>query len=237
MNALDVERLQAGYGPITVLHDVSLGLREGQFGAMLGPNGAGKSTLLLAIAGLLPIRRGAVRLYSSDVTREPGHRRARRGLSLVSEQLNLFPSMTVRENLLVGAHRCTDKQALQRRLTSTLDLFPRLAERSKQLAGTLSGGERRMLAIARALMSEPRILLIDEPSNGLAPSVVDDVFVAIADLKHKGITILLVEQHVKRALELADVAWVIERGEIRLEGCAADLQHHSYIREVYLGSR
>jgi len=235
MSSIDVYALDSGYGPVTVLRGVSLSLSEGSFGVVIGPNGAGKSTLLLTIAGLLSARHGSVRFDGRDVTREPAYRRTRCGLSLVSEQLNLFPSMTVLENLLVGGRSCKRREQLDRRLREIFDLFPRLAERSGQLAGTLSGGERKMLAFGRALMSAPTVLLIDEPSNGLAPNVVENLFQVIRNFKLRGMTVLLVEQHVHRALALADQAWLLERGQIRLSGDAKALAQNPYVREVYLG--
>lgn len=231
---LRVTDLHAAYGPIEVLHGVSLTVEAGQFGVVLGPNGAGKSTLLLALAGLVRVPSGEVTFEDRDLNPLPAHARVRGGIGLVSEQLNLFPNMTIRENLLVGGFH-TPRGELAQRLDTVHELFPWLAERAAQVAGTLSGGQRKMLALGRALMGDPRVLLVDEPSSGLAPAVVGTVFDALRELHRRGLTVLLVEQHVQRSLALADHAWVLEGGLLRLEGTADELRDNPYVREAYLG--
>jgi branched-chain amino acid transport system ATP-binding protein len=232
---LDVEDLVVSYGGSTALWGVSLAVASGQTVAMVGPNGAGKTSLMHALGGLVPIAGGRVRLAGEDITRLPPHARAVRGLALCPEGRRLFGSLNVYENLLVGAHICRDRRRLGGRLERVLTLFPRLAERRQQTARTLSGGEQQMLAIGRALMAEPRLLLLDEPSLGLAPIVAREVFGTIGRIHADGVTVLLVEQNVLDSLAVADRGYVLENGRIRLTAPATDLLASGDLRKSYLG--
>ncbi len=232
---LIVTDLAAGYGFLEILHGVSLRVEEGEMVALLGPNGAGKSTTLRCIAGLLPVSAGDIRFRDASIRGWPAHRVSRRGVSLVPEALHLFTGMNVRENLLLGGYCVRDSSKARKNEDFVYDLFPRLAERRRQLAGTLSGGERKMLAIGRALMGSPTLLLIDEPSLGLHARLASDVFAALRRLPAEGLTILLVEQNVPATLEMADRAYVLERGQIVLSGPASELAQSAHVREVYLG--
>ena len=232
---LEVKHLDSGYGYLQVVWDVSLEVAEGEFVALLGPNGAGKSTILSTIAGLINPVAGEVSLYGKRIDGLPAHEVHRMGISLVPEALRLFPVMTVRENLLVGAYTVRDRKRMQELFDSVLGLFPVLQERAKQLAGTLSGGERKMLAIGRSLMSDPRLLLVDEPSLGLAPQLVLSVFEALERLNEQGVTILLVEQNVETTLRMTHRGYVVEQGRIVLQGPSADLLTDGYVKKAYLG--
>ena len=234
---LDVKDLHAGYGRAEVLHGLSLQARSGSVVTVIGPNGAGKSTLLNALMGVLPAR-GQIAYAGRSVALQTLEERVMQGMALVPETRALFGSMPVEDNLLLGAYR---QVRLGRRdstpaLNEVYALFPRLKERRTQLAGTLSGGERQMLAVGRALMSKPTLLMLDEPSLGLAPLVVRDVFKTIAGLRATGVTILLVEQNARAALEVADYGYVLEMGEIALEGPAAELATDSRVIDTYLGA-
>lgn len=232
---LEVKNLNAGYDFLQVLWDISLDVDEGEFVALIGPNGAGKSTTLKTIAGLLQPTGGEVLFKDQPVAGTPAHQMNRMGVSFISESLNLFADMSVRENLLLGAYTVHDKQQEEETLEFVLDLFPRLREREGQLAGTLSGGERKMLAVARGMMSSPELLLVDEPSLGLAPQLVLTVFNALESLRQEGVTILLVEQNVNTTLRITDRAYVLENGRIMLEGPSDDLLDNRHVREAYLG--
>jgi branched-chain amino acid transport system ATP-binding protein len=232
---LQVTGLQSGYGFLLVLRGVSLSVGRGELVALLGPNGAGKSTTLRSIAGLVPPWKGEVLFAGRPVTGLPAHQISRLGIGFVSETLNLFTGMTVYENLMLGAYGVADGQQRRQTLHSVFTLFPRLAERRAQLAGTLSGGERRMLGIGRALMASPAVLLVDEPSLGLAPKLTQALFAALAELRGRGHTILLVEQNVPLTLEIADRVYLLEQGEIVLQGSAAHLAETEHVRRVYLG--
>jgi branched-chain amino acid transport system ATP-binding protein len=232
---LRVEGLCAGYGDMPVLWDVSLAVYPGELVAVIGSNGAGKTTLLHAVAGLLRPTRGVIRLDGAEIQALPAHVRPDRGLALVPEGGQPFPHLTVRENLEVGAYRALARARLATNLERAWALFPRLREREHQLAGTLSGGERQMLAIARALMSAPRLLLLDEPSLGLAPLVVEQVFAVLDALRRDGLTILLVEQNVQQALELADRAYVLESGRVVRTGVARALLADPAVAQHFLG--
>ncbi len=234
---LEVKNLQAGYDCLQVLWDVSLTVAEGEFVALIGPNGAGKTTTLRALAGLIRPLGGEARFLGKSLAGLSPHVIARRGLSLVTEELNLFEAMTVYENLLLGAYSRRDRKKIRSTLDYIYHLFPVLEARQKQLAGTLSGGERRMLAVGRGLMSDPRMLLIDEPSLGLAPMMVTTVFEALKTLHQRGVTLLLVEQNVNTTLHLADKAYVLERGNVVLQGSSADLLENPYLKDTYLGKR
>ena len=231
---LEVKNLQAGYDYLQVLWDVSLHVSQGEFVALLGPNGAGKTTILRTIAGVITPMAGKVRLNGESIGGLSAHQIHRKGLSFVPEDLNLFAGMTIHENLLLGAFGIRDKSRVKESLDLVLDLFPRLAERRNQLAGTLSGGERKMLGVARGLMSGPSLLLVDEPSLGLAPLLVMSVLEALQELNRNGVTILLVEQNVNMTLHLTDRSYVLEQGRIALEGTSAALLENEHVQEVYL---
>ena len=230
---LAVEGLRAGYGNIEILHDVSLALDDGTLCAIVGANGAGKTTLLMALAGLIAKRGGQVRFDGADVTRLPSHALVKRGLVLVPEGRRMLPGMSVEENLQVAAS--VRGAAGFARIDGLFDRFPILRTRRNVPAGSLSGGEQQMLAIARALAIEPRALLLDEPSMGLAPKLVDEIFSIVADERARGTSTLLVEQNARRALALADRAYVMERGRIVLTGTGAELATHRDVVAAYLG--
>ena len=232
---LEIKDLDTGYDFLQVLWDVSLRVAEGEFVALIGPNGAGKTTALRAIAGLLPPRRGQILFRQQPIGGRPAHQVTRLGISFVSETLNLFPAMSVSENLLLGAYTVHDRNAVQASLEFVFELFPRLRERRSQLAGTLSGGERKMLAVARGMMPSPSLLLVDEPSLGLAPMLTLDVFEGLVALRKRGVTILLVEQNVNTTLQMVDRAYILEQGRIVLEGKGADLLHNEHVKKAYLG--
>jgi branched-chain amino acid transport system ATP-binding protein len=232
---LQVDGIDVFYGDVQVLHGLTFEVREGEIVTLLGSNGAGKTTTLRAISGLRPPRRGDIRLRGESLLELPAAARSDRGIALVPEGRELWAQLTVRENLELGAYGRRSRGAAARNLARVLALFPRLAERSRQLAGSLSGGEQQMCAIGRALMGEPTLLMLDEPSLGLAPVVVDQVMEVIAGLHRGGVTILLVEQNLRKALEIADRGTVIEAGQVRLEGTAAELSANPRIRASYLG--
>jgi branched-chain amino acid transport system ATP-binding protein len=229
---LEVSGLAAGYLGENVVEGVDLEVAAGQAVAVIGSNGAGKTTLFRALCGVLPVSAGRVRFDGRDITGRPAHRVARAGLSYVPAERHLFPGMSVRENLLLGAYpRRPDPSTLQ----LVLDLFPRLKERRRQAAGSLSGGEQQMLAVGRALMSRPRLLLLDEPTTGLAPKLARAAYQALGALKETGVTLLVAEQQVPLALSLADRGYVLENGRIRLEGTSRDLERNPEVRRAYLG--
>ncbi len=232
---LKISHLDASYGFLQILWGVSLEVAAGEFVALIGPNGAGKSTTLRSIAGLLTPKGGEILFKGQSIGGLPVHKVSRLGISYVSESLNLFTDMSVRENLLLGAYTVQDKQKQLEALTFIFDLFPRLAERKNQLAGTMSGGERKMLAIARGMMSSPELMLVDEPSLGLAPYLVADVFNSLRRLQERGVTILLVEQRVNATLEITDRAYVLEHGRVALEGPSSQLKTNEHVRKAYLG--
>jgi len=232
---LQVNNLNASYGFLQILWGVSLQVAEGEFVALIGPNGAGKTTTLRSIAGLLTPSSGQILFRDQPIGGLPAYKISRMGISYVSERLNLFTDMSVRENLRLGAYSVKDKQKQLDSLDFVFDLFPRLAERSAQLAGTMSGGERKMLAIARGMMSDPQMMLVDEPSLGLAPYLVADVFNSLRKLRERGVTILLVEQRVNATLEITDRAYVLEHGKVSLEGLSSDLKSNEHVRKAYMG--
>jgi branched-chain amino acid transport system ATP-binding protein len=235
--ALVVGSLTAGYGRVSVLHDVGLEVADGEMVTVVGANGAGKSTLLKVIAGLVAPREGTVSFEGRDVTRLKAERRVDQGMALVPEGRRLFGPLTVAENLELGAYsrRRSGPDALAAVRETVFELFPRLSERSSQPAATLSGGEQQMLAIGRALMSSPRLLLLDEPSLGLAPLVVKEIFAALDKLRAGGVTVLLVEQDARLALKHADRGYVLRTGRVALSGTAADLVADDDVRLIYLG--
>ncbi len=235
---LEVKDLHAGYGKAEVLHGITLPVRAGQVVTVIGPNGAGKSTRLGALMGLLPLR-GEVRFAGQDVTRLTLEERVMAGLALVPERRELFGTMSVEDNLVLGGWRPM-KQRLPRwrdGLEQVYELFPRMKERRAQAAGTLSGGERQMLAIGRALMGQPKLLMLDEPSLGLAPLIVRDIFRIIETLRDRGVSILLVEQNARAALNVADEGHVLETGDVVLSGPAAQLAGDSRVIDTYLGAK
>jgi branched-chain amino acid transport system ATP-binding protein len=235
---LEVKDLHAGYGKAEVLHGIHLPVRAGQVVTVIGPNGAGKSTLLGALMGLLPLR-GEVRFAGQDITRLTLEERVMAGLALVPERRELFGTMSVEDNLVLGGWRPM-KQRLPRwrdGLEQVYELFPRMKERRTQAAGTLSGGERQMLAIGRALMGQPKLLMLDEPSLGLAPLIVRDIFRIIDTLRERGVSILLVEQNARAALNVADEGHVLETGDVVLSGPAAQLAGDSRVIDTYLGAK
>lgn len=232
---LEVREIQSGYGDLQVLWDVSLSVARGEFVALVGPNGAGKTTTLRTIAGVIQPSAGDIRFLDTSISNLGGHEINRMGLSFVTEELNLFPNMTVRDNLLVGAHKVQDRRRIRESMDDVFDLFPRLKDRQKQPAGTLSGGERKMLAIGRGLMSDPTLLLVDEPSLGLAPMLTEATLTALRELNRRGIAVLLVEQHVGKALGICDRGYVLEQGRVALEGPSDELMASTHVREVYLG--
>ncbi len=235
MAVLEVRDLSAGYGEVQILWDLSFRLEAGQLTALIGANGSGKTTTLRAVLGLIRPWRGAIFFDGRDVTMLPPHRKAAMGLIMVPEGRQLFADMTVMENLEMGAVTGRARPRFRQNLDRVFDLFPRLKERRNQKAGTLSGGEQQMLAIARALMAEPQILFLDEPSLGLSPLLVLNLFESIRRLKSEGLTMLLVEQNVHLALAVSDYAYVLSGGRIELEGKARDVARDDRVRKAYLG--
>ncbi|MEC5407117.1 branched-chain amino acid transport system ATP-binding protein [Paraburkholderia sp. BL6669N2] len=234
---LKVDSVKVSYGAIQAVKGVSLEVREGEVVTIIGANGAGKSSLLKSIAGLQAVSSGRITVGGRDCTQLPAHMRLGLGIALSPEGRGVFPDQTVRENLLLGAYsRKQPMSATEVAMEREFDRFPRLRERQNQLSGTLSGGEQQMLAISRALMSQPRMLLLDEPSLGLAPLVIRDIFDAIRSLREDGLTILLVEQMAKQALGVADRAYVLEVGNITLEGSGRDLLNDPKVKAAYLGA-
>lgn len=231
---LGVSGLSVSYGKVPALRNLSLEMRAGSIVTVIGPNGAGKTTLLAAIAGLLPAQ-GTVCCFGRQVSRWPVEQRVEHGLVLVPEKRELFASMSVADNLQLGGFSRRREGSAASTLSQVYTRFPRLAERRGQLAGTLSGGERQMLALGRALMAKPRLLLLDEPSLGLAPLIVHEIFNIISALRNSGVAILLVEQNARAALQVADYGYVLEAGECVLEGPAAELAGHPAVIACYLG--
>jgi len=232
---LNVSNLAAGYGAIQIVNDVSLDVAAGSIVALIGGNGAGKTTLVRAIAGSLPIRSGNVVFDGIDISGLPANRRVEQGLTLVPEGRLIFPRLTVEQNLRVGAIAPHARQRMNANIERMYALFPRLRERRHQQGGTLSGGEQQMLAISRGLMAVPRLLVLDEPTLGLAPLAADFIFESISSLRGQGLTILLAEQDVARALDLADYAYVIENGVVALTGTGTSLLTDPRVRAAYLG--
>lgn len=232
---LEIRNIDASYDFLQVLWDVSLSVEEGEFVALIGPNGAGKTTTLRTTAGLLRPKTGQVIFEGKSISGLRPFQINRLGLAYVSESLNLFTNMTVRENLLLGAYSIHDKAQREETLQFVFQLFPRLEERARQLAGTMSGGERKMLAIARGIMCSPRAMLIDEPSLGLAPHLAHEVFQGLVTLNKRGVTILLVEQNVHMTLEISSRAYVMEHGRVIMEGPSRDLKQNEHVRKAYLG--
>jgi len=232
---LKVEHLEVRYGDLIGVSDISLEVKAGTVVALLGSNGAGKTTTLNAIAGLVRPSRGRVEWNNESITGKPAYDIVRKGLALSPEGWRLFVSQTVEQNLRLGATALADGTRIDRLFERVYTLFPRLAERRRQLAGTLSGGERQMLALGRALMSDPQLLMLDEPSLGLAPAVVEALYDTLERLHEQGLTLLLAEQSIPLALGIADYAYVLQTGRIALEGPARELEKDDQVQEVYLG--
>ena len=232
---LSLEAVNVFYGGIHALRAVSLTVRAGEVVTLIGANGAGKSTTLRAITGLVAPSSGRIQFEGRDIAGEPAHTLVSRGISMAPEGRGVFANLTVLENLEMGAYLVKDRAQIRQDLERGFTLFPRLRERVKQRAGTLSGGEQQMLAIARALMSRPKLLLLDEPSLGLAPIVCQTIFSTIDAIKNAGTTVLLVEQNANAALKHSDRAYVLETGAVILEGTAAEIAIHPRVREAYLG--
>lgn len=232
---LEIRNLQACYGEMTALWGVDLDIRPGELVAVVGPNGAGKSTLINAISGLVEVPDGQLRWDGQDIVRASAEARVRSGIVQCPEGRKLFPEMTVEENLLMGAYSRADRSTVRQSLEEIYDQFPILRERRLQIASTMSGGQQQMVAIGRALMARPRLLMLDEPSLGLAPIVVNEVFELLQRIHKAGMTILLVEQNVHQTLEIADRAYVLENGKIALEGSGQDVLHNPHMKAAYLG--
>jgi branched-chain amino acid transport system ATP-binding protein len=232
---LTIENLSAGYEDVRVLHDVSLHVSQGEIVALIGANGAGKTTTLRTISGLLRPRAGSIRFEGQSIHSWPPHRIVEAGLVQVAEGRKLFPALTVLETLEMGSYIRRAKRQRAETLTQVFDLFPRMAERRTQFAGTLSGGEQQMLAISRALMACPKLLMLDEPSLGLAPMIVADIFRVVQEINQDGTTILIVEQNAVQTLNMADRGCVLENGRVVLSGTGAELLQDERIRTAYLG--
>jgi len=232
---LKLEHVDVYYGAIHALRDISMVVHAGEVVTLIGANGAGKSTTLRAITGLLTPKGGRIEVDGQDIGAVPAHTRVARGISMAPEGRGVFANLTVVENLEMGAYVTSDRTRIRQDIERGFTLFPRLKERQKQRAGTLSGGEQQMLAIARALMSRPKLLLLDEPSLGLAPIVCQTIFSTIDEIKAAGVTVLLVEQNARAALKHSDRSYVLETGAIILEGTAGEVANNPRVREAYLG--
>lgn len=232
---LKLNGIDAYYGEIRVLKEVSLEVRKGEIVTLIGSNGAGKTTTLKSISGLLKPRKGEIRFEGESISLLPAHTVAARGMAHVPEGRKIFPRLTVQENLEMGAFRMNDRSRMNKNMGLVFDFFPRLNERKRQKGGTLSGGEQQMLVIGRALMSEPAILLLDEPSMGLAPLLVDHIFQVIGKLNARGIAILLVEQNARKALKIAHRGYVLQNGTVTLSGEAEELSRNPLVVNAYLG--
>ncbi len=232
---LTLSNVDAGYGTFQALFDCTLEVNAGEAVAVIGPNGAGKTTLMRVISGLIPARGGQMDMEGRDLVATAPHRIVELGIAHVPENRRLFPRMSVEDNLRMGAFVPSARAAFSRRLEFVYDLFPRMKERRHQFAGTLSGGEQQMCAIGRALMSEPKLLLLDEPSAGLAPVIVQRIFELVRVIREQGLTVLIVEQNVQQVLRVVDRAYVLEAGSIRMSGAAEELAASDEIRRLYMG--
>lgn len=234
-----VENIRAGYGKLEILHGVSIRAEPGELVAIVGPNGSGKSTLLKTIFGFTNIYEGRILLGDTDITKTPPHRKPYLGMAYVPQVANVFPSLSVEENLklsyMVFRRRANGAKKFSRVLSDIYEMFPILKERRKQKAGTLSGGERQMLAIARALLTQPRVMLLDEPTAALAPKIAEEIFRIIREIANKGITVLLVEQNAKRALEISDRGYILVQGKVAYEGHSREILSHPELGKLYLG--
>lgn len=235
MNILEIEDLNAGYGKAGILQEINMVVEKGGLTVIIGPNGAGKTTLLRSIYGLCDVYGGQVRFKDTDLIRLTSSGMATRGINYVPQDNNIFSSLTVQENLLMGLVNVRKRKTIHERLTGVFNRFPRLEERRKQQAGTLSGGERQMLAISCALVTDPELILLDEPSGGLMPTLVKGLFEEIQQIHKAGHTVLLVEQNAKLALEIADYGYILEGGQIRLQGEPEELAKEERVAKAYLG--
>ena len=235
MALLEVNNLEVYYGVIRALKGISFQVNEGEIVSLIGANGAGKTTMMQSVVGIIPKRGGSVIFDGQDITKTPCHKIVKLGMTQVPEGRRIFQELSVYENLLMGGYSVKDPQRFKEDLESAFERFPRLAERRKQIAGTLSGGEQQMLAMSRALMSRPKLLMLDEPSMGLAPILVDQIFEIIKELNAAGTTILLVEQNASKALEISDRAYVLETGSVTLSGTGKELANSPEVQKAYLG--
>ena len=235
MALLEVNNLEVYYGVICALKGISFHVNEGEIVSLIGANGAGKTTMMQSTVGIIPKRSGSVIFDGQDITKTPCHKIVQLGMTQVPEGRRIFQELSVYENLMMGAYTVKDQQKFKAELDKIYELFPRLAERRKQIAGTLSGGEQQMLAMSRALMINPKLLMLDEPSMGLAPILVDQIFSIIKDLHAAGTTILLVEQNASKALEISDRAYVLETGRITFSGTGKELMQSPEVQKAYLG--
>lgn len=236
MALLELNDVSVHYGRIQAIHDMSIKVDEGEIVSLIGANGAGKTTTMRAVAGLLGLSHGSITFDGDDISRTRAHLRVVKGISLTPEGRGIFPAMTVMENLDMGAYARKDKSSMADDYDRVFDLFPRLKERQKQSGGTMSGGEQQMLAIGRALMAHPKLLLLDEPSMGLAPQFIRQIFRIIKEVNAQGTTVLLVEQNANQALKLANRAYILETGHITREGSGAELASDDAVRAAYLGA-
>ena len=235
MAMLEIKDLEVYYGMIQAIKGISFEVKEGEVIALIGANGAGKTTTLHAITGLIPVKTGKILFEGKDITKVPGYKIVSMGMAHVPEGRRVFAELSVYQNLKMGAYTRKDKEEVEKTLQMVYKRFPRLEERKNQMAGTLSGGEQQMLAMGRALMSHPKIILMDEPSMGLSPIFVNEIFDIIREVSAGGTTVLLVEQNAKKALEIADRAYVLETGTIQLQGDAKELMNNDAVKRAYLG--
>ncbi len=235
MALLEINDLHVNYGMISALKGISFEVNEGEVIALIGANGAGKTTTLHAVTGLIPAKSGSIKLGGKELTKTPAHKIVQMGMAHVPEGRRIFQQLSVLDNLKLGAYTRKDKSNIDKDMKMVYERFPRLAERKSQIAGTLSGGEQQMLAMGRALMSNPKIIVMDEPSMGLSPILVSEIFDIITSIRKDGTTVLLVEQNAKKALSIADRAYVLETGKIVLSGKASDLINDESIKKAYLG--
>ncbi len=233
--ALNIENLEVSYGNIRALKGIDIKVPKGEIVALLGANGAGKTTTLKAISGIVEANRGSIKLFDNDITKTSAEKITALGVIQSPEGRQIFPELTVEENLKIGAFTVKNKADIKKNFEKAYEYFPRLKERTKQVAGTLSGGEQQMLAIARALMSSPKVLLLDEPSLGLAPLIVKDIFEIVKEINKEGTTVLIIEQNALQTLKIANYAYVLEVGEINMEGKASELIKDKRLIEAYLG--
>ncbi len=232
---LEVENVSAAYGLIQILWDVSFKIKEKEIVSIIGPNGAGKTTLVKTIMGLLPAKNGTIRFKGENIEKLPTYEIVKKGVSLIPEGREIFPKMTVEENMLLGAYTINDKNAVKESKERNYQIFPVLKKKEKALAQTLSGGEQQMLVICRSLMSNPELLILDEPSLGLAPILVGKVLDTLRKINEEGVAVLLVEQNIRDSLNIADRGYVLEKGKIIIEGKGRELLSNDHIKEVYLG--
>lgn len=232
---LDIHRLNVGYDDLKVLFDLELSVNEGEVVALVGSNGAGKTTLLRAISGTIPVTSGSVEWYGTDLTKIPAHKRAEMGIAHIPQGRGILSTLSIKDNLIMGSYSKRTRSRRDANIDRVLCAFPILRERLSHLAGTLSGGQQQMLAIARAMVMEPQLLILDEPSLGLAPIIVDEMFAILADLKSQGTSMLIIEQNLVKALGLADRGYVLETGHVALKGSSQELLVDPEVRRVYLG--